>query len=165
MKPYILAAAASIILVVVLFIAGRKISEIPSETVAAADISEVDKDRRALLSYIGLYYYYTEGYLNLCNEYGVDVSQYRDSFIQINAELDKLADERAEALNIDRKMVYEIIQGEHPNSFRLGVKTRLEEDNTTGEVLCNNLLKEIAENPELFDLMKLLRGTSADMLE
>ncbi|MDR2400168.1 MAG: hypothetical protein LBD73_00775 [Deferribacteraceae bacterium] len=155
MKLYVASAAISIILVVVLVIAGGKIAVSNLPEPSTLNLTEtLDDERRTLLSYVGLYYYYTDGYLNLCQEYGVDVSEYKTRFIEINSEIDKLADERLEELNINRTAVYDILEGEHPNSFRAGIKARLDEDNITGVELCTSLLKEIVEQQELFDLMK-----------
>jgi hypothetical protein len=159
MKLYIAAAIVSILLVIVLFIAGRGIIKknfVPQPPQAYNDPESLNEEKRALVSYLGLYYYYTEGYFKLCEEYGVDISEYKRRFIEINAEFNEVIEKRGESLNIDKAQVYRIIEEEHPGSFRAGVEAQLKEDNMTGLELCETLLREIAEKPAMFDLSELL---------
>jgi hypothetical protein len=156
MKLYIAAAVVSLILLAVLFTASRQITvqNMSPQTVPAE--TETDGELYAVLNYFGMYYFYTDGYFNFCGEYGIDISEYVESFTEINAELDRVAEEKAAARNIDREAFKKLIDDEHPSSFRATIAAKLEEEKMTPAELCDRLLKEIKETPENFYMMTLL---------
>jgi hypothetical protein len=156
MKIYIAAAVVSLILIAVLFTASKQITvrNLTPQTVSAE--TETDGELYAVLNYFGMYYFYTDGYFNFCGEHGIDISEYIESFKEINADLDWIAEEKAAAKNIDRDAFKKLIDDEHPSSFRAAIAAKLEEEKMTPDELCDRLLKEIKETPENFYMMTLL---------